>query len=245
MSIPLVRHLLVRILRGPRLLGLIALASVGGIVAWLSMSGQSASGAVETYQQVAATVPAATLSIAVLFVSTAVLRDERDGGTLPFLFVSPIGRVRFSSSAWIAGSAASVLVSAIGWAVGAAALVSTSGSFEPAVPVLVLYVAAALAYSALFVPLGYLFGRSLVPGLVYVFVWEGILATVVPGLSASSVWRISMSIYADIEPGLPPDALDVLGTVAPGAWGGAITVLGFVVVGVGVLAWAVRYRDAV
>jgi hypothetical protein len=138
-----------------------------------------------------------------------------------------------------------VLIATAGWSVGAVALVAVSGTFGPAVPVLVLYVSSALAYSALFVPLGYLFGRSLVPGLAYVFVWEGILATVVPGLSASSVWRIAMSIYADIEDGLPRDALDVLGTVEPGVWGGAITVAGLVVAGVGVLTWAVRFRDAV
>jgi ABC-type transport system involved in multi-copper enzyme maturation permease subunit len=244
-SAPLIRHLLGRILRGPRLLGLVALASVPGAVAWLTMAGQTTSGAVRSYQEVSATLPAATLSIAVLFAATAVLRDERDGGTLPFLFISPVGRVRFSGSAWAAGAVAAVLIATAGWSVGAVALVAVSGTFGPAVPVLVLYVSSALAYSALFVPLGYLFGRSLVPGLAYVFVWEGILATVVPGLSASSVWRIAMSIYADIEDGLPRDALDVLGTVEPGVWGGAITVAGLVLAGVGVLTWAVRFRDAV
>lgn len=245
MSLPLFRHLLRRVLRGRRLLGLVALSSVGGIVAWLSMAGQSAAEATATYQQVSATVPAATLSIAVLFSSTAVLRDERDGGTLPFLFVSPVGRLAFASSSWMAGAVAAMLIAAVGWGVGVVGVAAGAGDAGATVPVLGLYLAAALAYSALFVPLGYLFGRALLPGLAYVFVWEGILATVVPGLSASSVWRIAMSIYADVQPDLPRDAMDVLGSVEPGTWGGVLTVVGFVLAGVGVLTWAVRYRDAV
>src|SRR5690606_26410401 len=86
-----------------------------------------------------------------------------------------------------------------GWLVAFLAAGLTLGDWGLAVPALSAYVAAALAYSAVFVPLGYLFSRALIPGLAYVFVWEGILATVVSGLSASSVWRIALSIYADLR----------------------------------------------
>jgi hypothetical protein len=75
-------------------------------------------------------------------------------------------------------------------------------------------------------------------------VWEGILATAVAGIAPSSIWRIAMSAYADLDQ-LHPDALDVLGPVEPGRWGAAATLLVLTGVGAMVLTWAVRSRDAV
>jgi hypothetical protein len=57
------------------------------------------------------------------------------------------------------------------------------------------------------------------------------------------VWRTAMSIYADIT-ALSGDALDTLGPVAPGVGGGVLKLVGTVAVGVGVLTWALRRRDA-
>lgn len=204
----------------------------------------SAGDATTNYQVVVSTASAATLSIAVLFMSTAVMRDERDDGTLPFVFISPMSRWRFAVSAWVAGAGSSALVALAGWLVGLVGLAAVGGDLGAAWPVLALYLLAALAYSALFVPLGYLFSRSLLIGLGYVFVWEAILASAVSGLSASSVWRIALSVYADVDQ-LPADALEMLGSVEPGRWGGLLTLAVLVAGGVGALAWAVRHRDAV
>ena len=244
MNLRLTSHLFGRLLRGKRLLGMILLASVPGLVAWVSMAGQSGAEATLIFEEILSTVPAATLSIAILFLGTAVLRDERDGGTLPFLFITPVGRGAFAASAWLAAAGASVLVAIAGWLVAFLAAGLTLGAWGLAVPALAAYVAAALAYSAVFVPLGYLFSRSLIVGLAYVFVWEGILATVVSGLSASSVWRIALSIYADLTE-LPLAAREMLGSVQPGAGGGAVTVLILIALGVAVMSWALRTRDAV
>jgi ABC-2 type transport system permease protein len=244
MNARLVRHLLGRMLRGKRLLGAVALASIAGVAAWVSMAGESGAAASEEYQVVVSTVPAATLSIALLILGTAALRDERDGGTLPFLFLTPMTAVTFAISAWVAAALGSVLVAVVGWMPGWIGSGLVTGSWGLALPALSVYIGAAIGYSAIFVPLGYLFGRSLLVGIGYVFVWEGILAGAVPGLGASSVWRLVMSIYADLDR-LPGDALDVLGTVEPGRWGGIATLAGLVAAGLVVLTWAVRYRDAV
>jgi hypothetical protein len=91
-------------------------------------------------------------------------------------------------------------------------------------------------------PLGYLFDRTLIIGLAYIFVWEGILATAVAGIGPSSVWRIAMSAYADLDE-LPPTPSTCSDPVQPGRnrWGAAAT-LWLVLTGVGamVLTWAVR-----
>lgn len=244
MNVRLTRHLLGRLLRGRRFLGLSALASVAGLVAWVTFLGEPPGDPSRTLSDIVATAPAATLSIAVLFLATAVLRDERDGGTLPFLFVTPIGRLTFAVSAWLAAAAAAVVVAVIGWVVLWAGTGLASGNWTVAFPALAVYVPAAVGYSALFVPLGYLFSRSLLVGLGYVFVWEGILATVVSGIGSSSVWRIALSIWAGVDE-LSPDALDVLGSVSPGAGGGLAVLGGFVVGSIAVLAWALKARDAV
>ena len=47
------------------------------------------------------------------------------------------------------------------------------------------YVAGAIGYSAIFIPVGYLFSRAILVGLAYVFIWEGILTTLISGIAAS------------------------------------------------------------
>jgi hypothetical protein len=106
-----------------------------------------------------------------------------------------------------------------------------------------LVVPAAIGYAAVFVPLGYLFSRSLLIGLGYVLVGETILAFVIPGLAQLSIWRISMSIYASVSD-FGPDAVAGLGPIAPGAGGGIAKLVAVLVVGVALLTWALRKRDA-
>jgi ABC-2 type transport system permease protein len=143
----------------------------------------------------------------------------------------------------VAAAVVSGAVGVTGWAVGWLATGVTTGSWTMAVPALGLYTASAVGYTAVFVPVGYLFARAILIGLAYIFVWEGIVTTFVTGLSASSVWRTAMSIYADLT-ALPPDALEVLGPVSPGVGGGVVKLAVTVAVGVGVLTWALHRRDA-
>lgn len=244
MNLHLFRHLLTRTLRGKRLLGASALASVAGIAAWVSMAGVPTDAAISIYKEVVATLSAATLSIALLILATATLRDERDSATLPYIFLTPVSATVFSVSATLAALVASVTVAVIGWIPGWIGAGVMTGSWTLAVPALVFYLAAAVGYAAVFVPLGYLFDRSLIIGLAYIFVWEGILASVVPGLGPSSIWRIALSVYADLSE-LPGNALDLLGSVEPGRWGAAAMLTVLTGLGIGVLTWAVRSRDAI
>lgn len=244
MNWTLVRHLVTRTLRWKRLVGMSLLASVGGVAAWISMSGNLADAAVLQYQGVTATVPAATLSIALLIVTSAVLRDERDGGTLSYIYLSPMSAIRFSVSSAVAAALAALVVAFIGWLPGWVGAGVMTGDWTLALPALLLYGLAALGYAAVALPLGYLIDRSLIVGLAYIFVWEGILASAVSGLGPSSIWRTALSGYAGVGD-LPRDALDVLGSVTPGAGGAIAKVVVLFVLGTGVLTWAVRRRDAV
>ncbi|HUO45320.1 MAG TPA: ABC transporter permease [Acidimicrobiia bacterium] len=241
--IGLTHHLFRQLARGKRLWGMAALSSTAGLVAFIASSRRSAEDAIEGYHFITTSVAAATLSIAILVMGAAVLRDERDGGTLPYLFIKPISRWSFAFSAWVAAAAASAIAVLIGWVVGWVGMGVATGSWTVAVPALSLYLSAVVGYTAIFVPIGYLFTRAVLIGLAYVFVWEGIITSFVTGLSASSVWRTALSIYADLTV-LPEGAID-LGSVEPGLGGGLIKLGVIGVAGVSLLYWALRRRDAI
>jgi hypothetical protein len=106
-------------------------------------------------------------------------------------------------------------------------------------------VAAGIGYAAVFVPLGYLVPRAVLVGLGYIVVVESILGSVVTGFAQLSIWRIALSIYADVAPNWDPEnAGDLLGPVTPGVGGGVIKIAGLLVAGFLVLNWALRRRDA-
>lgn len=241
----LVTHLFRQITRPRRLAGLMLLASVPGLVAWLTISNAGGRvGPSTAYIDTVVGVSGATLSLAILVLAVAVMRDERDGGTLPFIFLSPIGRFGFAAAAWVAAAAAASLVAVVGWVVGLTAIGVLGGDWSAGLPVLPTYLLAALTYSSVFVPLGYLFSRATLIGLAYVFVWEGILVSFIPGLSSSSMWRLALSALAGMTP-LSPESAQFLGTIEPGAGGALAKTVVVIALGIGVLAWAVRSRDAV
>ena len=239
----LVRHVFGQLARRKRLLGLTLLASVPGLIAWIAGGGESVAERLEIYDIIVASVSGATLSIAVLVLGAAAMRDERDAGTLPFLYLSPIPRWRFAIATWLGASGVATLVALGGWTVGWIGLGVGSGNWGHAWASLPAYLAGAIGYSAIFIPVGYLFSRAILVGLAYVFIWEGLLTTLISGIAASSVWKTALSIFADLRD-LPRDALDALGPVLPGAGGGVAKLIGVVLVSLAIFTWALRTRDA-
>jgi ABC-type transport system involved in multi-copper enzyme maturation permease subunit len=244
MSLALVRHFVRQLTKGKRLVGMTALAASAGLTSWISGLGRRAADVAEDYPILVATLAGATLSVAVLVIGAATLRDERDAGTLPYLFLKPIARWRFALSAWAAAALTASGVAAAGWMVGWSAMGVKTGSWTLAVPALSAYLAAAVGYTAVFVPIGYLFSRAILAGLAYIFVWEAIITSFVTGLGGSSVWRTALSIYAGITE-VPDPVLDTLGTVPPGVVGGVVKLAITALVGVALLTWALHRRDAV
>jgi len=239
----LTRHIFRQLTGGKRIWGLSLLSAVAGLAAWIAGTGRRAVDAAENYHVIVATAAGATLSIAMLVMGAAALRDERDGGTLSYLYLKPIARWRFALSVWSASMLAAGLAAIIGWAVGWVAMGLTVGSWTLALPALSAYLAAAAGYTAIFVPVGYLFSRAVLVGLAYVFVWEAIITRLVSGLGATSMWRTALSIYADLT-ALPEDALETLGTVTPSVTVGVVKLVITVALGTAVLTWALKRRDA-
>jgi ABC-type transport system involved in multi-copper enzyme maturation permease subunit len=241
----LVGHLYRRLMRKGRVIGLVALSSVPGLVVWLVSFDTPVDRRDLVYPEVVSSA-GYSFAIAVLILTVATLRDERDAGTLPFIYMRPIPRAIFGISSIVAGTAAALTIAVGGWLASLVAALAVG--MDPSVPIagLSLFVTAAIGYAAVFVPLGYLVPRALLVGLGYIVVLESILASAVDGLAHISIWRIAVSIYADLAPEFPSDTAEiVLGTVAPGVVGGLIKLAAVLLLGWGVLTWALRRRDAV
>lgn len=241
----LIRHFYRGLMRRGRVISLVALSSVPALVFWLVSLDAPSDRRGAAYPEII-TSAGYSFAIAVLILTVATLRDERDAGTLPYIYMKPIPRPTFSLLSISGGALAALSIAAGGWlATLAAALVVGRGLGE-VVAGLSLFAAAAIGYAAVFVPLGYLVPRALLVGLGYVVVLESIVASAVDGLAQISIWRIAVSIYADLAPEFPAETADmILGPVAPGVWGGVAKLAGVLVVGWAVLTWALRRRDAV
>lgn len=238
----LVVHLYRRLMRRGRLIGLTALSAVPALVFVLAGFDEQP-GQLESLYVNIVTSAGYSFAIAALVIAGATLREERDGGTLPYIYMRPISRSRLALASLAAGIGGSITVGVLGWI--ATVLGGLLVGAGPAItgPGLILFLAAAVGYGAIFVPLGYLFSRSLLIGLAYIIVLETILSFAITGLAQLSIWRIGLSIYASFQD-FDATAVEGLGPISPGA-GGGIAKLGVVLfIGWMILTWALRKRDA-
>ncbi len=238
----LARHLYKRIMRRGRVMGLLALSAVPALLFWLVAFDDSSGDLVTLYTDIVSSV-GYTFAIAALILTTATLRDERDSGTLPYIYMRPISRLAMAVQSLVAGTAAALVIGFGGWLAAVVASLAV-GDVSIAMPSWTLFAAAGVGYAAVFVPLGYLVPRSLLVGLGYILVVETILANVVTGLAQFSIWRIALSIYAGVEPGFGEVAVESLGPVTPGVGGGLAKLAVVVLIGLATLTWALRKRDA-
>lgn len=237
-------HLYRRMMRKGRVIALLALSSVPALTYWLTAFDATGREHSLLYSEIIATV-GFSYAIAVLILTVATLREERDAGTLPYIYMRPIPRPTMAFSSLAAGIAAALTLGFGGWLASLLAVLAVGGEVSVAAAGIVQFAAAGVGYAAVFVPLGYLVPRAILVGLGYIVVVESILAAVVTGLAQLSIWRIALSIFADITPAWDPEGAGaMLGPVTPGVGGGLVKLGAVLVLGLAVLTWALRRRDA-
>jgi len=239
----LTAHLYRRLMRRTRVIWLVLLASVPGLIIAIAGIDIEPDQLPEAFVGIMLSV-GFTYAIAALILTVSTLRDERDAGTLPYIYMRPIPRISLAISALLAGILAAATIALGGWLSTVVAGLLHGADLSLLVPGAALLLAAAVGYGAIFVPVGYLFSRSVLVGLGYLVLVELALSGIVSGLAQLSIWRIAGSIYVGLvdTPGLDVDA--VLGAVAPGVGGGLVKLSAALVLGTAVLTWALRRRDA-
>lgn len=239
----LARHLYRRLMSRGRVVALLALSGIPGVVYWLTTFDMAVSRHAANYADVI-TTSGFSYAIAALIITVATLREERDNGTLPYLYMRPIPRPWIAGSAMFAAFAAAATIGIGGWMTSLLAVIAVGGDPSIALPGLSLFVGAAVGYAAIFVPLGYLAPRATLIGLVYIIVVEMILGSAIDAVAHLSIWRIAASVFADLAETLGSDAMEMLGPV-PVSAGGSLVKLGAVLVlGLVSLGWALSRRDA-
>lgn len=236
-------HLYRRLMSRGRVVALLALAAIPGVVYWLATFDMAANLHAANYADVITTT-GFSYAISALIITVATLREERDNGTLPYLYMRPFPRAWIAGSAMLAAFAAAATIGVGGWLATLAAVIAVGGDPAIAVPGVVLFVGAALGYSALFVPLGYVAPRATLLGLGYIIVVEMILGSAIDALAHLSIWRIAASLYADLAGTVGSDAVELLGPVPVAVRGGLVKLGAVVVFGLFGLGWALSRRDA-
>lgn len=236
-------HLYRRLMRRSRVIWLVLLASVPGLIIAIAGMELASEDLSRTFVGIMVSV-GFTYAIAALILTVSTLGDERDAGTLPYVYMRPIPRLSLAVSSLLAGILAAATIAIGGWLSTVAAGLIHGADMSVVMPGAALLLTAAVGYAAIFVPVGYLFSRSVLVGLGYLILVELALSGLVAGLAQLSIWRIAGSIYLDLVEVGGIDAEELLGAVAPGVGGGLVKLAVVLMLGTALLTWALRTRDA-
>jgi ABC-2 type transport system permease protein len=147
------------------------------------------------------------LPLAALVYGTAALGVEIEDGTAVYLLSKPIRRSRIVVAKILASwTVTTATVLTCGLAAGAIALYDKPKS-DTLLGFGIGIVLGGLVYSALFVMLSVVTSRALIAGLIYVFIWEGLVNGLFAGTRLLSVRHYTLGV-ADWFVDLPPSAFD-------------------------------------
>ncbi len=127
--------------------------------------------------------------IIALVLASSTLGDLVEDETLVYLWHRPSPRWMIAMSAWLSSTAATLPATVI--PIGLSGLLASGGSLRIAGAVSAASALAAFAYCGLFTFAGVVVRKSLVWGLLYVFIWETLLTNLFGGLG-----RLSVRSYA-------------------------------------------------
>ncbi len=168
-----------------------------------------------------------------LVFASAALGDPAEDGTLVYLWHRPIARLKIVAAAALAALSVAIPFAVVPTVLAAAA----TGLGRPLiVGAAVSSLAAAAAYSGIFLALGLVVRRALAWGLAYVLIWEGFVARSGVGPARLSVLVYARSILNRVGDHTP----QTLASSTPVAL--AVTVL-VALAGVGVTTYALRRID--
>jgi len=148
--------------------------------------------------EILGTVGYLILALTALIVGGSVLGADIDDGSILHLLATPVKRRTVVLSKYLVAVVLTIVFAAVPEYVAGA--IATGASSGLAVGLFVGALAGAAIYNALFVMLTAVFspGQALAIGLMYVLLWEGLLASLVPGVSLLSAGHYSLAVANSI-----------------------------------------------
>jgi len=168
------------------------------------------------------------LPLTALIIGTSVLGAEIDDGSVIHLLATPVRRSSVIMTKFAVAAGLTMAFAAVPELL--AGLIATGGVTKLAFGIFIGALAGSVIYNALFVMISVVTTRAMAVGLLYVLIWEGLLANFVSGARELSVGQYSLGVANSIA----HDAALNAGLRLPTA-----LILGSIVT-VGTLAFATR-----
>ena len=148
--------------------------------------------------EILGTVGYLVLALTALIVGGSVLGADIDDGSILHLLATPVKRRTVVLSKYLVAVVLTIAFAAVPEYLAGA--IATGASSSLAVGLFVGALAGSVIYNALFVMLTAVFspGQALAIGLLYVLLWEGLLASLVPGVSLLSAGHYSLAVADSI-----------------------------------------------
>ena len=138
------------------------------------------------------------LPIVVLLPATAAFGEELEDGTLSYLVMKPVSRLRLVLGKYAAALLISIPSLLIGLALTTLLASRVPGTEEIRTIFVAMAGAAAAAtmlLSAVFLLVSLIVSRALLAGMIYVFAWESLLGRFLPGVQAISSREYTMRVF--------------------------------------------------
>ena len=135
--------------------------------------------------------------IVTMALATAAFGDEVDDRTLSYLTLKPVPRYQIVVPKFLAPVivAAPVLIISSVLAVA----IGLGGGLQPLLAVALALFACVVTYASVFTWAGLINSRALAFGLVYVFLWEGLVSTFLAGIRYVSIRNYTLSIMHELD----------------------------------------------
>ncbi len=135
--------------------------------------------------------------IVTMALATAAFGDEVDDRTLNYLTLKPVPRYQIVVPKFLA----SVIVASPILIISSmlAVTIGLGGGFQPLLAVALSLFAGVVAYASVFTWAGLISSRALAFGLVYVFLWEGLVSTFLEGIRYVSIRNYILAIMYELD----------------------------------------------
>ena len=203
-------------------LALVALPLLAGVLFHVA---DSTTPSTEFADEITATLVASgILPLVMLLFATSAFGNELGDQTLGYLVLKPLPRWRIA----VPKLAAPLLVGGVPVAVSGVVAVAVieDGDIAGAAATGVGLLIGAAAYAAIFTWAGLATRHALIFGLVYVFIWEAVLAAYLDGIRFLSVRQFTLALIGWLD-GERLDTLDLSLGASAGAIGATVAILGF------------------